>query len=50
MTKIKFVRVKTKKAVLIIPIREYIKGVDRENEGIPFDFIEEEKLNLLGRN
>lgn len=37
----KFIRIKTQKAVLIIPIRQYIKGLDNENEGIPFDIIEE---------
>ena len=46
MTKIKYIRVKTKRAVLLISIKEYLKGIDRENEGIPFDFVEEQDYKI----
>ena len=37
----KFIRVKTNKAVLILTEEEYNRGIDRENEAL-FDVVEEE--------
>lgn len=37
-----FVRVQTKNAVIIIPIKYYLMGIDFENLGIEAKFIEED--------
>lgn len=38
-----YIRVITEKAVLILTLDEYEKGIDRENEGVSDELVEENK-------
>ena len=43
-----YIRVKTKKGILILTTEEYEQGLDRENEGVDLNKLFEEEEYLAG--